>query len=148
MKVSLPHVSSRAFIDQCDIPDSAYPFAIHQLALSLFPRERLPEIVGYNLAIEMFGLGELRMHEVQKLKHHGFDTSYEEVHLSIDNMATGHARSSLELTIAYLEAIRSQMGEDSCQATWRRVWDGYAYFAQFVERPSRQMDSRPAELVI
>lgn len=148
MNVTLPHVSSRAFIDQCDIPDSAYPFAIHQLALSLFPRERLPEIVGYNLAIEMFGLGELRMHEVQKLRYHGFDSSYEEVHLSIDNMATGHARSSLELTIAYLEAIRSQMGEGSCQTTWRRVWDGYSYFAQFVERPRRQLGSRPAELVI
>lgn len=148
MDVSLPHVKSRDFIDQCELPDSVYPFAIHQLALSLFPRERLPEIVGYNLAIEMFGLGEFRMHEVQKLRHHGFDTCYEEVHLSIDNMATGHARSSLELTIDYLEAVRVQMGEASCQSTWRRVWDGYAYFAQFVEGQRQQPTSRPAELVI
>lgn len=31
------------------------------------------EILGYNLAIEMFGLGELRLHEIQKLRHYGFD---------------------------------------------------------------------------
>jgi len=148
MDITLPHVSSRAFIEQCELPDTVYPFAIHQLALSLFPRGRLPEIVGYNLAIEMFGLGECRMHEVQKLRHHGFDASYEEVHLSIDNMATGHARSSLELTIDYLQAIRSHVGEEACKSIWRRVWDGYAYFAQFVERPGRQSAARAAELVI
>jgi hypothetical protein len=28
------------------------------------------------------------------------------------------------------------------------VWDGYAYFAQFVERPGRQSAARAAELVI
>lgn len=133
MGIRLPHIADPAFRDQLELPDTVYPFAINQLALALFADSRFPEIVGYNLGIEMFGLGEMRMHEIQKLRRHGFSTIYEEVHLSIDNVSSGHARQSLEIVTEYLGRIRRTCGEAAMQAQWERIWNGYCVFARFIE---------------
>jgi Iron-containing redox enzyme len=103
-------------------------------AQALFPDTFYAEILGYNLGIEMFGLGELRMHEIQKLRHWGLDTCYEEAHLSIDNVSAGHGRQSAEIIASYLDGIERQLGAQAVQREWRRIWNGYASFAWFVER--------------
>ncbi|MET3139446.1 hypothetical protein AAKU61_003827 [Undibacterium sp. GrIS 1.2] len=133
MGVCLPHIADPAFRDQFELPDTVYPFAINQLALALFADSYYPEIVGYNLGIEMFGLGEMRLHEIQKLRHHGFSTIYEEVHLSIDNISSGHARQSIEIVSSYLEYIRRTCGEALMHRQWERIWNGYCVFAHFIE---------------
>lgn len=134
LSIVLPHIRDEAFKDQDELPDELYPFAIHQIGLALFPDRFYSEILGYNLGIEMFGLGELRMHEIQKLRHWGFDTCYEEAHLSIDNVSAGHARQSAEIIVSYLDGIERQLGPRAVQREWRRIWNGYASFAMFVER--------------
>ncbi|MGI9498542.1 MAG: iron-containing redox enzyme family protein [Geminicoccaceae bacterium] len=134
MGIHLPHIREDSFLDQNDIADELYAFAVHQLCLALFPDSHYPEIVGYNLGIEMFGLGELRLHEIQKLKHHGFDPIYEEAHLSIDNVSSGHAQQSAEIVNIYLDEVKHRFGFQRMQEEWERVWAGYASFAQFVER--------------
>jgi len=133
MDIALPHIGDPAFMDQDELPETVYDFAINQLSLSLFPDSYYPEIVGYNLGIEMFGLGEMRMHEIQKLKHHGFSAIYEEAHLSIDNASSGHARQSAEIVVDYLEHVRRNFGEVRMKEEWVRVWNGYCSFARFVE---------------
>lgn len=133
MELRLPHIRDEAFLDQGEIPDSLYGFSIHQICLSLFPDSYYDELLGYNLAIEMFGLGEVRMHETEKLRRHGFDTAYEKTHLSIDNFSAGHARESAEIIISYLDDVRRTVGEEAVQTEWRRIWRGYASFAYFVE---------------
>jgi hypothetical protein len=133
MAVHLPHIREADFIDQEQLPEGGYDFAIHQLCMSLFPDSFFPEIVGYNLAIEMYGLGELRLHEIQKLRRHGFDTAYEEVHLSIDNLSAGHSRQAVDVILTYLDEIGRQHGEPAVDAHWRRIWRGYAAFAFFAE---------------
>ncbi len=134
MGVDLPHIRDDAFLEQTDIADELYGFAVHQLCLALFPDSHYPEIVGYNLGIEMFGLGELRLHEIQKLRHHGFDPIYEEAHLSIDNVSSGHAQQSAEIVNIYLDEVKHRFGQKRVQEEWERIWAGYASFAQFVER--------------
>jgi len=134
MGVELPHIRDDAFLDQNEIADELYGFAVHQLCLALFPDSHYPEIVGYNLGIEMFGLGELRLHENKKLKHHGFDPIYEEAHLSIDNVSSGHAQQSAEIVNIHLDEVKHRFGQKRVQEEWERVWAGYASFAQFVER--------------
>jgi hypothetical protein len=134
MSIALPHIRDEAFKDQDELPDELYPFAIHQIGLALFPDSFYSEVLGYNLGIEMFGLGELRLHEIQKLRHWGFDATYEEAHLSIDNVSAGHARQSAEIVISYLDGIERQLGPQAVQSEWRRIWNGYASFALFVER--------------
>ncbi|MFD6878685.1 MULTISPECIES: iron-containing redox enzyme family protein [unclassified Streptomyces] len=134
MDMDLPHIRQEAFLQQGDLPDHLYGFSIHQICLSLFPDSLHHEILGYNLGIEMFGLGAMRLHEIQKLRRHGLDVSYEEAHLSIDNFSAGHARQSAEIIVAFLDDVRTASGEEAAvQGAWRRIWRGYASFAHFVE---------------
>ncbi|WP_349369831.1 iron-containing redox enzyme family protein [Salinarimonas sp.] len=144
MGVSLPHIADPEFRNETEFADELYGFALHQLSLALFPDTFYPEIVGYNLAIEMFGLGELRLHEIQKLKAHGFDAIYEEAHLSIDNASSGHARQSAEIVITYLDDVRRSFGEAEMHAAWERVWTGYCSFARFVEAGRIPLPDAPA----
>ncbi|MGK5628510.1 iron-containing redox enzyme family protein [Streptomyces sp. URMC 123] len=134
MDVVLPHIRQEEFLDQDELPDGGYDFSIHQACLALFPDSFYNEILGYNLGIEMFGLGQLRMTEIRKLRRHGFDVSYEEAHLSIDNFSAGHARQAAEIIVSYLDEVRRDFGDAVVQDEWRRVWRGYASFAYFVER--------------
>jgi hypothetical protein len=133
MDIHLPHIRDLAFQAQADLPDELYGFSLHQLCMALFPDRFFCEILGYNLAIEMFGLGELRLHEIQKLRHHGFDDCYEQAHLTIDNLSAGHAKQAADIIVAHLDQVRRTLGEEAVQAQWRRVWRGYASLAYIVE---------------
>ncbi len=150
MDIQVPHIRDDAFLDQDELPDHLYGFSIHQICLAMFPDTFYNEILGYNLGIEMFGLGEMRLHEAQKLRHHGFDPIYEEAHLSIDNFSGGHARQSAEIIIAYLDEAGRTVGDHIVQEEWRRIWRGYASFAYFVEHALVREATTPrtAELVI
>ncbi|WP_051400171.1 iron-containing redox enzyme family protein [Haloechinothrix halophila] len=132
MDIHLPHIRSEEFTEQAELPD-IYAFPIHQLSLALFPESFYDEIVGYNLGIEMLGLGEMRLHEIQKLRRWGFDTVYEEAHLTIDNFSAGHARQSVDLITVHLDDIARHSGDAEVRRRWRRVWRGYASFAYFLE---------------
>ncbi|GAB3651926.1 iron-containing redox enzyme family protein [Glycomyces tarimensis] len=132
MDVHLPHLRSEQFKDQAELPD-VYAFPIHQLSLALFPDSLYDEIVGYNLGIEMLGLGEMRLHEIQKLRRWGFDTVYEEAHLTIDNFSSGHARQSVDLVNVHLDDVARHSGREEVRRRWRRVWRGYASFAYHLE---------------
>ncbi len=133
MDIRLPHIRDAAFMEQGDLPDPLYGFSLHQLCMALFPDTYYNEILGYNLAIEMFGLGELRLHEVQKLNHYGFDDCYEQAHLTIDNISAGHSRQAADIIVAYLDEVRRVLGDAAVDREWRRVWRGYASLAYFVE---------------
>ncbi len=133
MGIALPHIRDAAFRDQGDLPDDLYGFSLHQLCMALFPDTYYAEILGYNLAIEMFGLGELRLHEVQKLRHYGFDDCYEQAHLTIDNISAGHSRQAADIIVGYLDEVSRTLGDAAVAAQWRRVWRGYASLAWFVE---------------
>jgi Iron-containing redox enzyme len=135
MGIRLPHIRDERFIDQVELPDEPYGFAIQQLCMCLFPDRFFNEAMGYNLAIEMFGAGEVRLHEIQKLRHHGFDTCYEQAHLTIDNWSAGHGKQAADIIVSYLDGIARNVGEAALQEEWRRVWRGYASFAWFIEQP-------------
>ncbi|WP_331767508.1 iron-containing redox enzyme family protein [Embleya sp. NBC_00896] len=133
--IELPHIRDEAFVEQDELPDDLYGFAIQQLCMCLFPDRFHNEILGYNLAIEMFGSGEMRLHEIQKLRHHDIDTCYEQAHLTIDNFSAGHAKQAAEIIVGYLDHVRRTVGEAAVAVEWRRVWRGYASFAYFLEQP-------------
>lgn len=144
MGIDQPHIRDAAFMDQDDLPDDLYGFSLHQLCMALFPDTYFNEILGYNLAIEMFGLGELRLHEIQKLRHYGFDDCYERAHLTIDNLSAGHSRQAADIIVSYLDEVRRTLGDAAVQREWRRVWRGYASLAYFVEHALlRQIAAKP-----
>ncbi len=148
MGINQPHIRDVAFMDQDDLPDDLYGFSLHQLCMALFPDTYFNEILGYNLAIEMFGLGELRLHEVQKMHHYGFDDCYERAHLTIDNLSSGHSRQAADIIVSHLDDVRSALGEASVQREWRRVWRGYASLAYFVEHALLKRISSEADMLI
>jgi Iron-containing redox enzyme len=151
MDIHLPHIREAAFMDQRDLPDELYGFSLHQLCMALFPDTYYNEILGYNLAIEMFGLGELRLHEIQKLRHYGFDDCYEQAHLTIDNISAGHSRQAADIIVSYLDDVRRALGDAAVQREWRRVWRGYASFAYFVEHALLKQvtaEKEPVDLII
>ncbi len=47
----MPEISSRTFIEQADLLDSAFVPPLIQLLLSLFNIDRLPELLGFNLGM-------------------------------------------------------------------------------------------------
>ena len=145
--VELAHLADPRFRDQAELPDSLYGFSLYQLSLALFPDSMHAELLGYNLGIEMFGLGEMRMHEMQKLRHHGLDDCYEAAHLSIDNVSAGHARQSANIIIAHLDRVRRLSGPEAVHRQWSRIWNGYASFAYFIEHALvRAVGQRPDDL--
>lgn len=155
MDVRMPHIREDAFMDQDELPDELYGFSLHQLCMAQFPDRFYNEILGYNFAIEMFGLGELRMHEMQKLHRYGFDDCYERAHLTIDNYSAGHTRQAADIIVTHLDGVRRTVGEAAVRAQWRRVWRGYASFAWFVEHAllkrvaeEREHAEQPEEIVI
>jgi hypothetical protein len=151
MGIDLPHIRDAAFMEQDELPDDLYGFSLHQLCMALFPDTYFNEILGYNLAIEMFGLGELRLHEIQKLRHYGFDDCYERAHLTIDNLSAGHSRQAADIIVCYLDEVGRALGDAAVQREWRRVWRGYASFAYFVEHALLRRvtaEQEPVDLVI
>jgi hypothetical protein len=133
MNIKLPHIRDAAFMHQAELPDDLYGFSLFQLCMALFPDTYYSEILGYNLAIEMVGLGELRLHEIQKLRHHGFDDCYEQAHLTIDNISAGHSKQAADIIVVHLDGVRRALGEAAMRQEWHRVWRGYASVAYFVE---------------
>ena len=59
--------------------------------------------------------------------------SYEEAHLSIDNLSAGHARQAAQVIVAYLDDVERSRGPAAVPDEWRRIWRGYASFAYFAE---------------
>ncbi len=86
-----------------------------QLALGQNCQRFLPEVIGYNLGYEQPPLHLLiTTHELAEL---GIDAYYFQLHVTIDNAASGHARRSVE---SVTELVR-----DQGPAFYERVRHGY-----------------------
>ena len=87
-----------------------------QLALGQHGEDFLPEVIGYNLGYEQPPLHLLiTAHELAEL---GIDAHYFQLHVTIDNAASGHARRALE-------SLRLLMAGEDAQAFYGRVRQGY-----------------------
>ncbi|MDH6242644.1 iron-containing redox enzyme family protein [Mycobacterium sp. OTB74] len=147
----LPDIRSRPYTDNPDIVDAAFTLPLFQLVVSQFPQHYLPELLGMTLYLE-WGSIELK-NMVLLNQHFGLDTEFYEVHVSIDNAATGHGAKALRAVEVYLEQVRIDSGDDAVQQLWARIWDGYVAFAttgdlanQVAEKQRRQQLS-PADAV-
>lgn len=86
-----------------------------QLALGQHCQRFLPEVIGYNLGYEQPPLHLLiTTHELAEL---GIDAYYFQLHVTIDNVASGHARRAVE---SVTELVR-----DQGPAFYERVRHGY-----------------------
>lgn len=106
------------------LADASYLQGTVQLALGQAGDALLPEVIGYNLGYEQPPLHLLiTTHELAEL---GIDAHYFQLHVTIDNAASGHARRSLE-AFAQLQGSA---------AFYRRVRNGYRLNDLGVDTPT------------
>lgn len=97
--------------------------AVGQLAISLFPHEFLPEILGFNLHFEEIRLDTMQV--AHELKHYGIDPYYFLIHISIDNADSGHTAMASHAVVQYLDVVRETDGEAAVEHAWKRIQVGY-----------------------
>lgn len=98
------------------LPCERYLQGAVQLALGQHCERFLPEVIGYNLGYEQPPLHLLiTTHELAEL---GIDAHYFQLHVTIDNAASGHARRALE-------SLRLLLPRDDDGAFYQRVRHGY-----------------------
>jgi len=125
LAIDLPAAHSEAFAGHADFLDAAFDLPGYLLAIAQFPRTCLPEILGLNLAIELSGLGAGYLRLAEELRHCHINPQIVSLHLSIDNLAGGHAAMAAEAIELYLDEAKALGGDAASQAAWRRIWSGY-----------------------
>lgn len=125
--VDLPDLRTREYAENPDLLDSAFTLPLFQLAVSQFPQAYRPELLGMTQYLEWSSVELKNM--VLLHRHYGLDPHFYEVHVAIDNAATGHGAKAKRAIELYLEQVRTDVGEDAMRAAWRRVWTGYVAFA-------------------
>jgi len=123
--IDLPAFDSEAFAQHPTLLDTAFEIPLYLLAIGLFGERYRPEQLGLNLAIELSGLGAGYPRAIDILRYHGMDPTIIRLHLSIDNLASGHAAWAREAIVLYLDEIRRLGGRTAVEPAWRRVWLGY-----------------------
>ena len=125
--INLPDIRTQEYAESPDLLDSAFTLPLFQLVISEFSQAFFPELLGMTQYLEWSSV-ELKTMALLN-EHFGLDPHFYEMHVAIDNAASGHgamARRAIEL---YLEQARAELGEDVMQAQWERVWNGYVAFA-------------------
>ncbi len=125
--IYLPDIRTREYAENPDLLDSAFTVPLFQLVVSEFSQASFPELLGMTQYLEWSSVELKNMARLNE--YFGLDPHFYEMHVAIDNAATGHgamARRAIEL---YLEQTRAELGEAAMQAQWERVWNGYVAFA-------------------
>ncbi|MGZ8194196.1 MAG: iron-containing redox enzyme family protein [Methylosarcina sp.] len=125
INLSLPAVASREFIQYPGFIDSSFDLPVYLLSISKFPSAFLPELLGLNMAIELSGLGNVYLRLSKEMTYWGLNPSIVDVHISIDNVASGHAFLAKKAIQLYLDEILAVSGIEVAQTHWRRIYDGY-----------------------
>jgi len=125
LTIELPLVQSREFCEHRDFLNSAFDIPVFLTALSLCGNRFLPELLGVNLAIELSGLGKQYMTLRDELKYWQIDSTIVDVHISIDNVATGHTALAREAITLYLDQVQMMQGSAVMNQHWRRIYQGY-----------------------
>jgi len=126
LNIELPRVHTRAFSTHRRFLESAFDIPVFLTALSLCGNRFLPELLGVNLAIELSGLGRQYMTLRDELNYWQIDSSIVDVHIAIDNIATGHTALAREAITLYLDQVQVMDGSEMMNQHWRRVYQGYS----------------------
>ncbi|GAB6141804.1 hypothetical protein JCM14076_25330 [Methylosoma difficile] len=121
----MPPIASPAFIEYPNFLDSAFDLPVYLMAISQFPNEFLPELLGLNMAIELSGLGKVYLRLADELRYWGINPVIVNLHTTIDNTASGHAALAQQAIALHLDAVAASAGEAHLQQHWRRVYTGY-----------------------
>jgi hypothetical protein len=123
--IDLPKISEHQFSVGKNFVGGAFDLPVYLLAISQFPRSFLPEIIGLNLAIELSGLGAGYRRLAESMEYWAIDATIVRLHLSIDNISSGHSAIATRVVSRYLDQILADSGEEAMQACWSRILLGF-----------------------
>jgi len=127
LNIYLPPITSRQFIEQDFLP-AAFIQPVFQLAVSLFPQEFFPELLGMTLYLEWEASPTLTP-TVNPYRGRGIDPQFFSLHVAIDNVTAGHGFMAKEAIKLYLQRVEDEAGTRGVQEAWRRIWCGYVTWA-------------------
>ena len=126
LELKLPSIVDPQFADDPLFRESAFHLPCLLLAMGLCSEHYWPELIGLNLAIETSGLGEHYLRAIDVLRSLKLDPKIIELHLSIDNLSSGHSRWALQSVETLMLASQSLGGDSLSNEIWARVRRGYA----------------------
>lgn len=124
LDIHVPHICDRGFVHFEGLQEASFVLPSVNLALSMFARRYLPELMGLTVSSEMFS-GNVSVPMIAALDLHGVDSTFYRVHASIDNLAAGHARVAIDLTTSYVWRASQSLDHQETQRLWERVWNGF-----------------------
>lgn len=127
VNVYMPPITARKFIEQ-GLLDSAFVQPVFQLAVSMFPDEFFPELLGMTLYLEWEATPTLTP-TVRSFRERGIDPHFYSLHVAIDNITAGHGFMAKEAIKLYLQKVEDEAGKDGVREAWSRIWSGYVTWA-------------------
>ena len=125
LNIHLADITDSAFADDPKIHSQAFIFPSYMVAMGWHYSEFEPECLGLNLAIELSGLGSGYQQVIESMRQARIDPLIAELHLSIDNLASGHARRARDAIVLYLEHITRSEGRSGERRAWERIHQGF-----------------------
>ncbi len=132
MDITLPPTGSRAFAEDRRLQDASFRLPVYWLCLGKQPVSLRPEILGMNLAMELSGVGGTYRSAHRFLKHHGFPTTFVDLHNTIDNVSTGHSAWAADAIDAYMQSTQDIVSPD---ISWARIRLGYESLSPIIDDP-------------
>lgn len=125
--IYLPPVTARAFVEEDFLP-GAFTGGVFQLAVGQYPQRFLPELLGMTLYLEWEATPTLTPTALM-LEGRNFNPLFYQLHIAIDNISEGHGALAKEAVKLYLADKLEEGGNESVQAHWQRIWNGYVTWA-------------------
>jgi L-Lysine epsilon oxidase N-terminal/L-lysine epsilon oxidase C-terminal domain/Iron-containing redox enzyme len=122
----LQDVTTRAYADDPQIPESSYVSPVFQLAISQHTDRFFPELLGMTLYLEWEVLSLVT--GITLYDYLGIDSKFWRMHVGIDNATNGHGAKARDAVLIYLDKVRNEGGEPAVQEHWARVWRGFVAF--------------------
>jgi len=127
-EIDLPSVTSKAFAEYPGFLDEAFIDPVFQAAMSLFPNQFLPELLGMTLFQE-WETTPNSYRKVKSFEKRGLDSTFYSLHTAIDNIGGGHGFLAKETIELYLATKQEEGGNKLVQEMWERIWNGYVAWA-------------------
>ena len=118
------HVSTRDYVYDETLLDSAFDVPAFEMAISQFSQHFFPEILGMTVYLE-FGIIEVKK-TIALMRYFDIDPHYFVLHVGIDNPENGHSARAMKAVQLFLEEYAGT--PEIMQTMWQRIWDGYVAF--------------------
>ncbi|MCW5221064.1 hypothetical protein D5041_15285 [Verminephrobacter aporrectodeae subsp. tuberculatae] len=123
-----------------------YAIANAHLLFARLGHLHFPELLGWTLSLELVGLGGIFHRMAGTLESFGLDPAFYRLHVSADNLGSGHSGKALSAAIEYMDRCVLADGSRRANQTWRRIWTAFRAYRALEARLSgdKALQPKPA----